>query len=170
MRETLRSEEVPRTIPLHGAVAGVIGALVVAVVYLVIDTAVGRPLYTPNALGAAVFRGDSLGLDAPIEAELVLGYTLFHGGVFVGFGLLTSVVLLEVMSRLRSARTGLGEAAVAAAALFAALEILFEIFGWLFAPGQGQLGGTRAMLANALAAIAMASYLAAVRTRYVEHI
>lgn len=168
MRETLRSEEIPATIQLHGAVAGVIGAVVVAVVYLVMDAAVGRPLYTPNALGAAVFRGDSLGLDAPIEAALVLGYTLLHGGVFVGFGLLTSFVFLEAMSRLRAAGTGLAEAAIAAAALFAAFEVLFEIFGWLFVPGQGQLGGTRAVIANALAAIAMASYLEGVRTRYVR--
>jgi hypothetical protein len=165
-----RSQDVPRTVPLHGLIAGAIGAAVVAVVYLAIDLALGKPFYTPNALGAALFRGESLGLDAPIEPVLVYGYSLVHGGVFAGFGLIASFVELEARMRLSDARKELLITGALALALFVVFQISFGLFGWLLAPGQGQLGGWRAALANALAAIAMAGYLALVRLRYAERI
>ncbi len=165
-----RSQEVPKTVPLHGFIAGAIGASMVAIVYLVIDLSLGKAFYTPNALGAALFRHESLGLAAPIEAVLVFGYTLAHGAVFLGFGLIASFVALEArMQRSHGARE-IWVAIAAGVVLFFLFQISFAIFGWLAEPGEGQLGGWRAALANALAAIAMAGYLALVRLRYAERL
>src|ERR687892_97720 len=77
----------------EGAVAGVIGAAVVALWFLVFDIARGRPLLTPALLGAAFF----LGADAPADLEVrlgpVLGYTLLHGLAFVAFGIIAASVI-----------------------------------------------------------------------------
>ena len=165
-----RSEVGPWTVPFHGTVAGIIGAAVVAVVYLCIDVAAGRPFYTPNALGAALFRGEALGLDAPIELVLVFGYTLVHGGVFLGFGLLASFVELEARLRHSDGTRELWITGLIAVGLFAAFQLTFAIFTWLLLPGQGQLGGLHAAFANAFAALAMAGYLALVRLRYADRL
>jgi hypothetical protein len=146
---------------VHGIASGLIGAVVVSALYLAIDVAAGHPLYTPNALGAALFRGQSLGPEAPIEMWLVFGYTAAHGAVFWAFGVMAAVGLWEGVRSLRSPLMG---ALVTAGLLFAGLEITFEIFGALFTPGVGGFGGGRAAVANALAALAMAGYLAAVRS------
>jgi hypothetical protein len=146
----------------HGVAAGLIGALVISLVFLVIDIADGRPLYTPNALGAALFRGESLAPEARIEIALVLGYTAVHGAVFIAVGLMAALSLLEGARRQANPLVG---AAIAAAVLFAGFEILFEIFGQLFTPAEGRLGGSRAAFANALAALAMGGYFALIRAR-----
>ncbi len=159
---TRESDEMGSGWQLHGFATGVIGASVVALVYLVIDLAGGRPLWTPNALGAALFRGEALLPGAPIEPVLVLGYTAAHGTVFVGFAMIAAFEALGGIRRLSSELAG---AALAAAVLFAAFEITFELFGWLLPPGDELIGGIRAIAANGLAAIAMAGYLGAVRSR-----
>ena len=41
----------------EGFIAGTLGAITVAVWFLIIDTLQGRPLYTPTVLGTAVFQG-----------------------------------------------------------------------------------------------------------------
>src|SRR5262245_53329230 len=146
---------------VHGVASGVIGAVVVSVIYLAIDVAAGHPLYTPNALGAALFRGEQLGPDAPIEFWLVAGYTLAHGAVFWAFGVMAAIGLWEGVPKLHHPLMG---GLITAGLVFAGLEITFAIFGALFTPAHGQFGGVRAALANALAALAMASYLAAVRS------
>src|SRR2546425_12202169 len=48
-----------RSVLREGVVAGLIGAVVVAVWFLVFDPARGRPFLTPGLLGVAVFRRSS---------------------------------------------------------------------------------------------------------------
>jgi hypothetical protein len=73
----------------EGLVTGAIGALIVAIWYLIVDTAGGQPLHTPNVLGKIFFRGDLTPGVRRIVPEVVLGYTVFHLVVFalVGMGL-----------------------------------------------------------------------------------
>lgn len=72
----------------EGVVVGLVGAVAVAVWFLVLDTVAGRILFTPAALGSIVFHG-ATGPDAvQMEALTILGYTGFH---LVAF-LLTGVV------------------------------------------------------------------------------
>jgi hypothetical protein len=111
-----RSSEIP-SIDVEGISAGIVGAAVIAIWFFVLDVFNGRPFYTPNILGYALFRRD-VGLDElqtlPLSFEMVLIYTWVHalafcviGGVAarllalaernvnVGFGILLFFVIFE---------------------------------------------------------------------------
>jgi len=64
--------------------------------FFVIDSLSGRPFYTPNVLGTALFRHGS-GLDQPqalaISVEMVLSYTWVHGLAFCVIGGFASKLL-----------------------------------------------------------------------------
>ncbi|MBA3496423.1 MAG: hypothetical protein H0T86_04900 [Gemmatimonadales bacterium] len=71
----------------EGLLTGLIGAAIVAVWYLLVDTAGGQPFRTPNALGKIFFRGDLTPGVRQIVPTVVLGYTVFHLVVFALAGL-----------------------------------------------------------------------------------
>lgn len=145
---------------IHGVVAGLLGAFVIATFFLILDLEAGRPLRTPHVLGAWLFRGELPPPDAPIEPVLVGGYTAVHGVVFLGFGLAAA---FEALSGARRLRHEFLAGALAALALFACFELVFGVLGALFTPIVGELGSGRVLAANALAALAIAGYLARVR-------
>src|SRR5262249_53408774 len=66
----------------EGIIAGIIGAAIVAVWFLIYDAARGRPFRTPALLGAATFQGVQNPVDVPIATHLVVQYTVLHGVVF----------------------------------------------------------------------------------------
>jgi hypothetical protein len=70
----------------EGVVAGLIGAAVVALWFLIIDTVQGEPLRTPQVLAVAFLR-------AQPGPSAVLLYTLVHGLAFVAFGLVAAVLI-----------------------------------------------------------------------------
>ena len=53
----------------EGIIAGLIGAAVVAVWFLIYDAARGRPLRTPALLGAATFQGVTDPAAVPVTAH-----------------------------------------------------------------------------------------------------
>ena len=57
----------------EGLVTGVLGAAAVALWYLVVDAAAGRPFHTPNALGGVLFRGDASPGARDVVPALVAG-------------------------------------------------------------------------------------------------
>ena len=141
----------------QGVEAGVLGASVVALFFLAFDLLAGRPLWTPFALGAALFRGEIPAAGSPLEPVLVLAYTALHGTVFIGFGVPAAFWML---TRARSAGGPL-RGALAALLLFVGFELVFLSLGELFVPGlTGMLGAGRVALATGLAAAAMAAFLA----------
>jgi hypothetical protein len=79
-----------------GIVAGVIGATVIALWFLIIDASNGQPFYTPTVLGTALFKGGA-GLDAPesltVSLDTVLMFTWVHGLVFIILGGIASRLL-----------------------------------------------------------------------------
>jgi hypothetical protein len=77
----------------EGFVAGMIGAVAVAVWFLLYDMAAGIPLRTPALLGAALFEGVRDPGAVTITLPLVLKYTLVHGAAFVLFGWLAAGLL-----------------------------------------------------------------------------
>jgi hypothetical protein len=90
----------------EGLVTGLLGAAAVAVWYLVVDAAAGRPFYTPNALGGVLFRGDASPGAREVVPALVAGFTLVHLIVLAVIGVvLTQVVHLA--SRNLALRMGL---------------------------------------------------------------
>src|SRR5260370_16551815 len=78
------SEPVSDTARLYqeGMIAGVIGAIAVAVWFLLLDTAAGHPFYTPTVLGTAIFRRGALASPETPSASLEVA------------GLFTSVQIL----------------------------------------------------------------------------
>jgi len=77
----------------EGVLAGLIGAALVALWFLLFDLAKGRPFETPALLGAAVFQGIRTVQEVQVTAAIVLGYTVLHGLAFVAFGLLCAILI-----------------------------------------------------------------------------
>jgi hypothetical protein len=87
----------------EGIATGVIGAIIVAIWYFIVDTAGGQPLHTPNVLGKIFLRGDLAPPAGRIVPQAVLGYSVIHFVVFalVGVGLTLLVHLAVRNSTLR---------------------------------------------------------------------
>jgi len=82
-----------RSVLREGIVAGVIGALVVAVWFLLVDSLRGHPLETPMFLGRSLFYGVQESVGGGFALMPVLGYTVIHGLAFVAFGIITAAVI-----------------------------------------------------------------------------
>ena len=138
----------------EGMVAGVLGALTIALWFLLLDTFSGRPLWTPTVLGIALFRGGA-GLGAPetlpVSVEMVLMFTWVHGLVFVALGGIAARLLGHVE---RHPGSGFG------VLLF---FVVFQ-FGFIVAATLGAAPALRALspwsilVANLLAAATMTVY------------
>ena len=70
----------------EGVVAGLIGAAVVALWFLAIDSIQGEPLRTPKLLGSALLR-------QPGALAAVLGYTVVHGLAFAVVGIIGAALI-----------------------------------------------------------------------------
>ena len=79
----------------QGIVAGLIGAVVVAVWFLMVDSIAGRPLFTPAALGSAILNGASGAPGVEFSAATILGYTLIHVAAFLLAGVLVSALVTQ---------------------------------------------------------------------------
>jgi hypothetical protein len=90
----------------EGLVAGLLGAAIVAVWYLAIDTAAGRPLHTPNVLGGVFFRGDANPGAREVVPGLVAGFTVIHLFAFAVVGVVVTQVV-HLASRNLALRMGL---------------------------------------------------------------
>jgi hypothetical protein len=144
----------------EGILAGVVGAATIALFFLALDFAEGRPFWTPNALGSFFFRGTLPEGNHAIEPALVAGYTLLHGAVFAAVGLMAAFELLSG-TRLPGSRLA-WRGLVLALLLFVGFEAVFFCFDAFAARGPLRLFGLpRVSLANALAALAMAGLLVA---------
>lgn len=136
----------------EGAVAGVIGATVVALWFLVVDLASNELFYTPELLGRSVLSvlGPTAG-DSPFM--LVALYTVLHYAAFILLGILAVAVV----------HAGERESSVLAGALilFVAFELGF--YGLMALLSQSEAIGALAWyqigLANLMAALAMGTYL-----------
>lgn len=84
-----RGVSVSRRVYAEGMVAGVIGALTIAIWFLILDTLSGRPLYTPSVLGSVLFQS-SQALRGPggfsVSVEIALMYTWVHVLAFAIIG------------------------------------------------------------------------------------
>src|SRR6266850_6303546 len=79
----------------EGMIAGVIGAATVAVWFLLLDAAAGRPFYTPTVLGSALFRRGALASPETLSVslEMVGMFTWVHMLVFAALGGIASRLL-----------------------------------------------------------------------------
>jgi hypothetical protein len=88
----------------EGLLAGLLGAVVVAVWYLAFDVGRGAPLHTPNVLGQ-VFVGDTMPAVRQIAPQAVLQYTLLHFAFFFVLGIALTA-LTHLASRNPALRMG----------------------------------------------------------------
>ena len=146
-----------------GLVAGLLGAAVVALWFLVMDVIFREPLYTPAALGSLLFRGAVGAEEVEISAGIVVGYTIVHVLAFLTLGVLIST-LLTGLERYPS--------------LFGAAVILFAVSAVVFLGVVTFLGVWiledmavwAVLVGNLLAAVLMAWYLARSHPRLREEL
>jgi hypothetical protein len=135
----------------EGLIAGLIGAAIVAVWFLIYDAAQGRPFRTPALLGAATFSGVDRPGPVPVSPGLVLPYTVLHGVVFALIGILVAYLIV-------SAQREPGRLLTLFIVL-ASFEIFFlALVGWLARPVLSELAWWTILVANALAAAGMLVY------------
>jgi hypothetical protein len=135
-----------------GFEAGVIGAAVVALWFLLIDALQGRPFYTPSLLGRALTQGAEQAVRTPeIAVGMVYAYTGIHCLLFILFGVLVASLVIQYE------RTPLiGYLLVVAAVVFA---VAFLVFILAFAkPLLEEIPWWAVLVGNLLAAIAMGFY------------
>jgi hypothetical protein len=70
---------------VDGLVAGLLGALAIAVCFMLVDLSEGLPLSTPAVLSALLFRALAAGSEPSLGSTLV--YTALHFGAFAAVGL-----------------------------------------------------------------------------------
>jgi quercetin dioxygenase-like cupin family protein len=140
-----------------GVAAGLLGAFVVAVFFLALDLAAGRPFATPNALGSALFEGVPFDPARPLVPIVILAYSLVHGALLVGVALVVCGLVLGSRTQPPSASVlGL----VLAGSFFAGLTFLSACFSSLSAPLATGLRTPLVLASHVLAAISMAGLIA----------
>ena len=137
----------------QGVVAGLIGATVIAIWFLLVDAFAGRPFFTPTVLGASLF--DALGGAFGGRSQLtnVAMYTVVHYALFVAVGVVAAYAT-NAAERKPSKLTGF-------VLLFAALELgLFSLTALMVrSPLFGSIACWQFGIANVIAAWAMGMYI-----------
>ena len=136
----------------EGLVSGAIGAAAVALWFLVIDAVAGRILYTPAALGSAVFLGAENPESVSMSAGIIAGYTAVHLAGFIAIGILAAALFLQAEAE--------PPVLLGAVLLFVTLEafvigVIAILAAWLLAT----IGWWTIAAANLIAAAAMGVYL-----------
>lgn len=136
----------------EGLMAGLIGAALVVIWFLITDILQGRPLSTPSVLGQIVLYGITEPEISPPQTGPVIAYTFLHIGAFVIFGIvLTELIHLAMYSPL--ARFGLMIVAVC-------FEVFFVIMTYaVFSATQYLFPWWSVLAANTLSLAGMGFYL-----------
>ena len=140
---------------LDGIIAGLIGAAIIAIWFLFMDTVTRLPLYTPTVLGEGLLlkeQGPASDAGELVSLKLTVMYSGVHGLVFMVLGVITAYLLLLPKRKLH-----LG---IVLIALFAVLEFGFVGTAFIVAqPVLNELAWPIILTGNFLAAAGMASYL-----------
>jgi len=135
-----------------GAMAGLYGASAIAVWFLIADTWMREPLFTPSLVGGALQRGLDPAQPGPIDLIAVTSFTAVHCTLFTLFGIAYAWVLA------RLAHTP--DFPLIAISVFVPLELGFVVATRVVVPGVAEaLGHGLIATGNALAALSMAFYL-----------
>ena len=84
-----------RSVLREGIIAGLIGAMVVAVWFLIFDIARGKAFLTPALLGAFVFSGAESPAGLEISFFPIVGYSILHGLAFMAFGVIAAWLVVQ---------------------------------------------------------------------------
>ncbi len=143
---------VPHPLLREGIVSGLIGALVIAVWFGIIDVVAGRPFFTPATLGQGLLS--FFGAISPDQGRMtfVLAYTIFHFAAFMFVGLVASFIVALARHE--------PSILIGFAILFAIMEVgIYGLVSLLDAATPlGRHAWLPIMLGNVLAAFAMGFY------------
>lgn len=148
----MRARSESTSIIEDGVLCGTLGAVVVAVFFLLLDTMRGEPMLTPTLLGSVLFLGKGVDEVVSVAVPMVFAYTGVHVLLFMVAGL---VVAWMVSQFERNPQFGL---------VLLLIFLLFEsvLFGFevtLVPNLVGALGAWAVGLANLLSAVVMIGYL-----------
>jgi hypothetical protein len=142
----------PRSVIQEGVVTGLIGAVGVAVWFLVIDTVSGRPFFTPAVLGSAMFFGLRDAAAVTVEFQAVAAYTAIHVVAFLATGIIVAAMLAEVRKTPHMLWL--------LVEFFVVFEVAFHaVIAVAFSPVSGALAGINVAIGNLIAAGGMGYYL-----------
>lgn len=137
----------------NGVVAGMIGASVVAVWFLVLDLVTrGLPFFTPSLLGSIIFAGMTAEQVTGLSGGAIFAYTGLHGILFLSAGIALAWMFAQFE---RNPQAGL-----ILLLLFALFEAILWGIGVSMIPALAGVVGTWAILiANVASAAAMFVFL-----------
>lgn len=142
----------PRRLVWEGLITGLIGAVAVAIWFLIVDTIEGRPLYTPAVLGSAA----TLGLRDPsvvvISMQSVGAYTAFHFLAFFAVGIVAAALAAEASKSINVLWLVAEFFIVFEFAFYAAVALVFT-------PLLAELAWINVAVGNLIAALGMGAYL-----------
>ena len=140
-----------RSVIGEGTVAGVLGATAVAVFFLIVDYARGRPFLVPAGLGHALLHAMGLARSERMFAH-VAAYTVFHYAAFIALGIAAAALLRRAEREPMLMAAGF--------LIFAVLEIVFYLLGAIIseASSLGMPAWYFVAGGNMLAAIVMGVY------------
>lgn len=129
---------------------GALGGSVIALLFLVLDTAMGRPLFTPSVIGTALFTDVVPTPMTDVRHDMVALYSVAHFGTFLLLGAAAS----KLYGRLQQS------VAMTVGAIFVLLTVAFLLGSATILEGVGGVVGWHwVLLANVSAAIPMAIFL-----------
>jgi uncharacterized membrane protein YphA (DoxX/SURF4 family) len=137
----------------EGLIAGFLGATAVAIWFLIVDMVAGRPLFTPQVLGEALFSFFGPVPDGESDLLHVLGYTIFHYTAFAAVGTLVASIV-HVAQKQPAVLAG-------SLILFVIVEIGFHALVALLQETTilGALAWYQVMAGNLIAAALMGAYM-----------
>jgi hypothetical protein len=136
----------------EGLLTGLIGAVVVALWFLVLDLVIGRLLFTPAALGSALFLGAENPEAVQVTASTVLSYTFVHVAAFVVVGVAFAALVIQAE---RQTSVLMAVVLLFVVSLTLAIGLMAILASWVLA----ELTWWGIAIGNLLAAAAMAGFL-----------
>ncbi|HXQ24616.1 MAG TPA: hypothetical protein VN812_23260 [Candidatus Acidoferrales bacterium] len=137
----------------NGILAAILGAVVVALWFLLLDIITrGMPFYTPSLLGSIIFAGKEASEVTGVDEVAVFAYTGLHGILFLGAG----TILAWMFSQFeRNPQVGM---------ILLLLFITFEAILWgvgvsIIPELAGAVGAWAIVVGNVSSAVAMFAFL-----------
>jgi hypothetical protein len=149
---TARQRATAAAITENGVVAGLIGALVVAAGFFVLDVLRGQPFHTPSLLGSVLFLGTTVDEVTAVSGIMVFAYTGVHVLLFLAAGVVLAWTVAQVETH---PQFGL----LLVLLLVIAEAIAFGVEAAIVPQLVGALGAWAVALANVASAAAMIWFL-----------
>lgn len=147
-----RTQERSQGVLEDGILTGIVGAAVVALWFLILDTARGQMFFTPALIGSVIFLGQSPDQAVSINPYIILAYTGLHGVLFLIAGL--------IVARMFALFEHNPQFGIVILLLFVLFEaVLFSAAAAVFPYLIGTLGAVAVGGGNLFAAIAMFAFL-----------